>query len=184
MKKLIFCLSGAIAAVIIAVLILVLINFKSYVVSSDGMFPTLRKGQLAIAVKHPYDSVGGVRRGDIICYKKVYRGDELTFTWRVLGLPGDTVVLQGTSIFINTRELNHVRKNEDSNRIIYSEYVDNGQYDVAYDLERRDSVFSIIVTKGQFFVLGDNRDHAYDSRGLGTVPFESIVGKMLFYGTR
>lgn len=40
------------------------------------------------------------------------------------------------------------------------------------------------IPNGKIYVLGDNREHSYDSRDFGTVPIDSIMGKMVLPKTK
>lgn len=115
-------------------------------------------------------------RGDII----VFRNPEdraQDFIKRVIGLPGETVQVQGKTIFINGQAI------EDS-----WGYFDNTP--VANDRRRSLSFGPVVVPDKHYFVMGDNRDHSHDSRYWfgggnyrvgpgGYVPEQDILGKAL-----
>ena len=38
----------------------------------------------------------------------------------------------------------------------------------------------MIVPEGHLFMMGDNRDHSFDSRAWGFVPLENVLGRSMF----
>ena len=62
----------------------------------------------------------------------------------------------------------------------YRETLPNG---VSYDIwEETDDAFSdntreFVVPDGHYFMMGDNRDHSRDSRAIGPVPYENLIGR-------
>ncbi|MEW6679594.1 MAG: signal peptidase I [bacterium] len=87
---------------------------------------------------------------------------------RVLGTPGDEVMIKDRQVYINEKAIDEPYKiHQDPYRIFgYS--------------ERDNWISPIVVPEGKYFVMGDNRDFSYDSRFWGYVPEELIVGKALF----
>jgi signal peptidase I len=147
-----------------------------------------------------------IRRGDIIVFK--YPKDpETNYVKRVIGLPGDTVEVHGTSVYINGAVLpeNKVLAVNPQNRgdlepLGEGQQVEGANYTVYYD-EIRDLEesgahgFSTLTIDGQskfavrapyqipeggYFVMGDNRDDSEDSRVWGTVPRENVIGRAMF----
>lgn len=129
-----------IVPVFIAVVLAILINnfliFKVYIPSSS-MVPTLNVGDrlLVTRVYNPEK----LHRGDIV----VFDSDELneTVIKRLIGLPGDSIRIDGTAVYVNGTKLDEP----------YVEYP-------------MDSYGTYIVPEGKYFFLGDNRANSNDSR--------------------
>jgi signal peptidase I len=147
-----------------------------------------------------------IRRGDIIVFK--YPKDpETNYVKRVVGLPGDTVEVHGTSVYINGKELpenkalaSNPQNKGDLEPIGEVQTAEGATYTVYYDeirdLEDSDphgftslaidgsAKFGVRapyqIPEGQYFVMGDNRDDSEDSRVWGTVPRENVVGRAMF----
>ena len=85
-----------------------------------------------------------------------------SFIKRVIGLPGETVVLQGNTVLIRNEE------NPDG-FIIDEPYIS--------EVNERPSDMTVTLSDGQYFVMGDNRKASADSRTWGSLPRENIVGR-------
>ncbi len=143
--------------------------------------------------------VGKPERGDIIVFK--YPEDpRIDYIKRVIGVPGDTVRYENKEICIQSGSDTSCKKIERSDAV-ESEFQQDGdnvtlmQYDeklgdVSYQTltnpyrydrvsayQPRSGVNEWVVPKGQYFVMGDNRDNSKDSRFWGFVPEENLVGK-------
>lgn len=113
-----------------------------------------------------YRPFGGPERGDIIVLNPP-EGSVSTnqpYIKRVIGLPGDTVEIRDNLVFINGIQLDEP-------------YIDGedtwcGSKGNACPVE--------MVPENQVFVLGDNRDGSQDSRAIGMVPWDNIIGKAWF----
>lgn len=133
-KEWVFCI---VVAVIIAVLINKFVLFKISI-PSTSMVPTINKGDHLFATK--IYNTDNIERGDII----VFYSHELqeTLIKRVIGLPGDEVVIKKGVVSVNGEVLKEdYVKNVDVNH--------NGTYNVPED---------------KFFFLGDNRAVSNDAR--------------------
>ncbi len=156
--------------------------FQLYRVPQEGMYPTIRGRQAILVKKRPYADAGEVRRGDIVVFQRSEKGKVYDHIWRVVGLPGDTLVMTESVLSLNGTELKREKVRSEGNLVIFRESLDGVSYLIAQEpgqpLEKQ-SDFTLVVPAGQFFVLGDNRDRAYDSRFFGPIRFDSIIGKKL-----
>lgn len=139
---------------LMALILFVGINAISARVRVDGysMQPTLEDGEFILVNKLSYQW-SNVERGDIIVFHFPINPEEELIK-RVIGLPGDTVVVQNSQVFVNGQKLNEP-------------YISQAP---AYSGEW-------LVPNGYLFVLGDNRNNSNDSKDWGLLPMENIVGK-------
>jgi len=165
-------------AAIIAILLALFIRtfvVQAFKIPSGSMEPTLLVGdhilvnKFLYGVKIPFTNatlipISEPERGDVIVF--IYPVDtSKDFIKRVIGLPGDTLKIVGDEIIINGK------KYEDDKGFYSKQRGDSGR-------ELKKTVFGpITVPEDQLFVMGDNRNHSYDSRFWGFVPVSSVKGK-------
>jgi signal peptidase I len=128
---------------------------------------------------------GGVkiRRGAVAVF--LYPNDRTTlFVKRIIGLPGDRVEMDGTSVKVNSVDIRgeelHDLGDPALNRLLddhqaFRESVDQGNYTVLWRKNGKREQLSLVVPNGQVFVLGDNRDASHDSRHFGTLPIADVT---------
>ena len=148
-----------IAAVVIAFLVnnFVIINAN---VPSGSMETTIMTKDRMLGNRLAYKT-GDIKRGDIVIFK--FPDDESQlFVKRVIGLPGDKVVIKEGKIYINDSE----EPLDDSFCPEEPAKEDWGPYE---------------VPEGCYFMMGDNRNHSADSRYWQNtfVRFDQIVGKAM-----
>jgi len=117
--------------------------------------PFLQK--ILIPVKTP-------RRGDIIVFRFPEEPDK-DFIKRVIGIPGDVVEIKSKQVYINGKPMNHDFGMHNDPRVIPGM------------IQPRDNYGPKTVPDNGYFVLGDNRDHSYDSRFWGFVDLQAVRGK-------
>jgi signal peptidase I len=155
---------------------------ETFKVPSASMLPTIIPGDRFFADKrvgHP----GGVkvRRGAIAVF--VYPNDRTTmYVKRIIGLPGDRIEIDGTSVKVNGVEIRHedVHDLGDSQHMLedhlaFRESGESGSYIVLWHKDGKREQLSTMVPNGHVFVLGDNRDASQDSRTFGVLPIADVT---------
>ncbi|WP_100371853.1 signal peptidase I [Bacillus sp. FJAT-45037] len=151
-------------AIIVALLFATIIRaffFISYEVRGESMMPSAYDGERFIINKVGYNFVEP-DRFDLIVFHATETEDYIK---RVIALPGDTVQYVDDRLYINGEYVDEpflVERVEEGNRMPYT-------YDFAYPQ---------VIPEGHVFVLGDNRPYSKDSRMIGPISYESIVGKV------
>ncbi|MCL5409200.1 MAG: signal peptidase I [Candidatus Omnitrophica bacterium] len=127
-------------------------GIKFYKIPSNSMEPTLVKNERIIGINV---SPSDLKRGDIITflYPKV---SKKLLVKRIIGLSGDTVLIENGNVFIN-------------NKKIIEPYIKEKP---VYSLKAK-------VPEGDVFVLGDNRNNSYDSSIWGPLPMKDIQKKII-----
>lgn len=153
-------------------------GYKNYVVSQDGMYPSILRGEQILVDLKAYSSVSDVQRGDIVVFE--YPVDpSLDFVYRVIGMPRDTISVRGRQIFVNGERLRHTVLSRAEGAEMVEESIGSRTYAVVFTAgsDQKAEVQNWIVGDNSLYVLGDNRDRALDSRSWGEVPFEKVRGK-------
>jgi signal peptidase I len=142
--------------ILMAVLIFVVINTITIRVKviNYSMRPTLDQGYYLLVNRLAF-RFGEPKRGEIIIFH--HNGDDTEdYIKRMIGLPGDRVVITDGMVSVNGRTLDEPYRADQGHT--------NGEW---------------VVPEGEYFVLGDNRNHSSDSRDWGFVKQEWMVGKAL-----
>mgnify|MGYP001572818090 CR=1 FL=1 len=132
---------------------------QPFIVSGASMDPTFASGQYLIVDELSYH-LGDPPRGDVVIFKYT-KNPKQYFIKRVIGLPGETVVVNGKGqVFI---------KDKDGKTVLTLE-----EPYVAYT---KDDTIERALLPGEYFMMGDNRAGSFDSRAWGPVKRDLIVGK-------
>lgn len=157
-KFIISFLETIVVALVISV-VLYLFIMTPHEVVGNSMHPTYKNGEYLMANKILY-KMSKPKRGDVIIFKY---SDTQDFIKRIIGLPGDTVMLKDGKLYINDRML------DESNYLSNSIYTKGGEFLKEGEI--------VNVPQGKYFVSGDNRDHSSDSRAFGPIDAKNIKGK-------
>jgi len=149
---------------IIALLIVIPIRMfvaQPFIVSGASMEETFQSGEYLIVDQISY-YIHAPERGDVVVFR--YPKDPSKyFIKRVIGLPGDTVTIEGSTVTITNQD--HPRG------FILNEPYIKSMADNNYLTEK--------LGQREYFVMGDNRDESSDSRSWGVLQEERIIGRAL-----
>ena len=145
----------AIIVIFFSLVIQLLSKNYSFRITSNGMAPTLLKGDGVLAPKKSFEP----QRGEIIFFEftSVRNNHTSSAISRIIGLPGEDFEIKNGLVFINGEILNEG-------------YID--------ELASND-VRAVMIPANHYFVLGDNRNGCrYDSRTVGFIPKEKIKARV------
>ena len=139
------------------------------------MKPTLLVGdhilvnKFIYGVKIPFSNatlipVTGPKRGDIVVFK-FPEDPKKDFIKRVIGIQGDVVEIRNKKVYLNHKPMDDP----------YGTYLD--PYVIPRRARPRDNFGPVTVPPQSLFVMGDNRDHSYDSRFWKFVDLGKVRGK-------
>lgn len=133
-------------------------------ISHEAMVPALLPGDYVIAHKAAYHAAEP-QRGEVVVYR--YPDEKGTlFLHRVIGIPGDRIEVHNQVVSVNDEALTEP----------YVEHTDPS----SMSGNVRDNLGPVTVPPDTYFVLGDNREESLDSRFLGPVSKEHILGQAMF----
>jgi signal peptidase I len=153
---------------------------KPFVIPSQSMEPTLLPGQRVLVNRLAYDFGGLPQRGDVVvfhppssltcavnvpitepCPRGVSSHASDYFVKRVIGLPGDRLSIENGHPVINGKEL-----------------TDEPYITPCTDATSCVMPHTIVIPRGEYYMLGDNRGDSDDSRYWGPVPLSWIIGEV------
>ena len=185
-------LASLMQTVVVALFVLTFI-VQPLLIPSESMERTLLVGDFLLFNKQTYAPVGWLSRW-LLPYRSPARGDIIVFHHpdppmlikRVIGLPGDRLRIAGGQVFINEVALNEPYAAFEPGQADPGR--DNFPGEIAprlIDPEWRRQMWGLtsdgelVVPPGEYFVMGDNRNHSRDSRYWGFVPRDAIIGRPL-----
>lgn len=208
----------ALLTALVVALILRSFVIEAFKVPSSSMVPSILIGDHLFVNKFAYGlripltkqwitRFENPKRGEIAVFIEPKKGEK-DFIKRIIGLPGDHLVMNGKRLFINEKEVPRVRataEKKGDSLYIRPETKEQGYYSVEVNIfpnwssfefymERiGDHVYVVqylrgapparldeIVPQNRFFVIGDNRNRSSDSREWGSVPMYNLKGRAMF----
>lgn len=167
-----------IEAIVIAIVLALFIRafvVQAFKIPSGSMKQTLLIGdhilvwKFIYGVKFPYlrttiIPVKKPKQGDIVVFK-FPRDPDKDFIKRVVGVSGDVVEVRDKQVYVNKKKMKDP----------YSIHTD--PHIIPSGLQPRDNFGPVTVPPDSLFVMGDNRDHSYDSRFWGFVSLKAVKGQ-------
>ena len=137
-------------------------------VKGSSMMPNFVDKEFLLTEKLSYQ-FGTPKRGDVVIFKapasEPCAAEECEYIKRVIGVPGDRVMVKGGQVYLNGQLLDQI--------FLPKGVITNpGQYS-------QEGVEQI-VPEGQYLCFGDNRQHSRDGREFGPIKKDLIVGKAFF----
>ena len=175
--------------VLLFVLVVRSFIFEPFRIPSGSMMPTLLEGDFIFVKKYAYGlrlpvtetkviETGEPRRGDVVVFR-LPSDPSVNYIKRVVGLPGDTIVYERQRLTINGEPVDLKRSDDKSwGAPVYVEDLDGRVHDILVmspEYSTRDNTYR--VPEGHYWVMGDNRDRSKDSRFIGAIPEEYLVGE-------
>jgi signal peptidase I len=179
---------------LVVALFLLTFLLQPFLIPSESMERTLLVGDFLLVNKQIFAPTGELTRW-IMPYRDVRRGDIVVFhhprplllVKRVIGLPGDRIRIEEGRVWVNDQSLTEpyaafepAAFNPARDNFPESVYSDPSiDLDWWRQMQRLVQNGELVVPPGEYFVLGDNRNHSSDSRFWGLVPRDAIVARPL-----
>jgi signal peptidase I len=183
--------------VIVIVLVLRSFLYEPFRIPSDSMMPTLVHGDFIFVNKWRYGlrlpvvntriaEIGAPERGDVVVFRKP-SDPSLVLIKRLVGMPGDTVQVVGTQVWINGKpsriEPGELYSGPKSEQYPFTRVGEETLGEVSHAVLLVQTRIGLEgewqVPAGHYFMMGDNRNNSQDSRypDVGFVPEANIIGK-------
>jgi signal peptidase I len=132
-------------------------------VKGASMDPTFGSGDYIFTSKITY-KMRSWHRGDVVVFKSPSNPD-IEYIKRIIGIPGDVVMVKDNEVYVNGRQLNEPYIAAKTN-LWEGGFSKNG--------------IGVKVEEGMLFVMGDNRPRSSDSREFGPITQTSVIGQVFY----
>ncbi|MBA6391675.1 signal peptidase I [Colwellia sp. BRX10-3] len=162
-------------------------------VPTGSMKPTIVEGDRILINKMAYDlrlpfsqyslvKLADPLPNDIVIFESAAADKRLVK--RVIGVPGDTVSLHKNKLHINQDSADYKVIAEHDGFALSEEKIAGDSHLIRTQVKpghsknyQLESFQAVTIPKGYYLVMGDNRDNSADSRVIGLVPRNEIIGR-------
>lgn len=145
-------------------LIMYMFVFQPHEVSGLSMFPTFDDKELLLSSLIDV-SFNNIRHGDVVVFHALPPEQDKLYIKRVIAIPGDRVKVENGAVYLNGSKL-------DESAYLNANVATYGGPSMPDGTE-------VTVSKGNLFVMGDNRPYSSDSRSWGVLPYSRLVGRSM-----
>ncbi|VUD40490.1 Signal peptidase I [Thalassocella blandensis] len=175
------------------IFLLLMFAFRSAIadwndVPSGSMRPTIVEGDRILINKLAYDiripftqwslmRLADPERGDIVIFES--QAADKRLVKRVVGLPGEKVELRANKLIINGQPVAYRREAMYTDFTLKQEALPGQSHLIRIEAQASplSNMSAVTVPPGHYLVMGDNRDNSADSRVIGFVPRDEIIGR-------
>ncbi|MCR8656220.1 signal peptidase I [Paenibacillus endoradicis] len=164
-----------IKSIVIAVVLVAIVRiflFSPFIVDGDSMEPNFHTHERVIVNLLIYN-ISKPEYGDVVVFDVPEEGRR--FIKRIIGVPGDTIKVEGDQLYINDKlitepYLTKAIAESMANGTTYNGIGDSFSFP-------NESYPDNVVPEGMYYVMGDNRGYSKDSRAIGYVSEDEIIGR-------
>ncbi len=132
-----------------------------FVVEGESMYSTLDTGYRVFVNKLSY-RLHDPNRGDVVVLHQITGASERDLIKRVIGLPGETIEMRNCTVLIDGKVLDEPYLDPE----VVTPTDCGGDY-----------VLDGVIPENHVFVMGDNRGGSQDSRFIGPINENDLVGR-------
>jgi signal peptidase I len=160
-------------------------GIQTFKIPTPSMNPTMQPDDRVVASLNYYE-YNQIQQGDIVVFNSPQGG---IWTFRVIGMPNDSIEIKEGKVYVNN-QVNELTPTgeyilDDQEVVQYQEQLNptkaiktlRYKKIIMTDTQTFDK---IRVPENEYFLMGDNRDNAFDSRFLGTIKKDDILGRVIY----
>lgn len=134
--------------------------FQPFIVDGTSMEPNFHDKEYLLVNKLSF-KIRPPKRGDVVIFIAP-DNPQYDYIKRVIGLPGETVLIRNNKVYINDNLLDEKYLSSDIKTVVDQD---------------EDATLTRTLGQNEYFVMGDNRPHSTDSRSFGVLPKTNLVGR-------
>lgn len=160
-------------------------GIQTFKIPTPSMVPTLQPGDRVVAQLNAYKETK-IEYGDIVVFNSPKGG---IWTFRVIGLPLDSIEIIDGGVSVNG-QMSEIKEgkeyqSDDQEVIEFEEELENKKKIKTLRFKNNSfpdarTMTKKLIPENEYFLMGDSRDNALDSRFIGTIKKEDILGRVIY----